>query len=98
IRTRNVDVDAAFVRTHVDATEGPYVQLEVTDTGIGMDAATARRVFEPFFTTKSAGMGSGLGLATVYGIVKRAGGFIRVDSAPDRGTSFSIYLPRTGLP
>ena len=63
-----------------------------------MDADTASRVFEPFFTTKSAGTGSGLGLATVYGIVKRAGGFIRVDSARDRGTSFSIYLPQTELP
>ena len=62
-----------------------------------MDAATAN-VPEPFFTTKSAGLGSGLGLATVYGIVKRAGGFIHVESAPDRGTSFSIYLPRTELP
>jgi hypothetical protein len=98
IRTRNVDVDAAFVRTHVGATEGPHVQLEVTDTGVGMDAATARRIFEPFFTTKSAGMGSGLGLATVYGIVKRANGFIRVESAPGRGTAFFISLPRTDLP
>jgi signal transduction histidine kinase/CheY-like chemotaxis protein len=98
LRLVNVELDAEFVRTNVGATAGPHVLLDVADTGIGMDAATASRVFEPFFTTKSAGMGSGLGLATVYGIVKRAGGCIRVESAPDQGTTFSIYLPRTELP
>jgi signal transduction histidine kinase/CheY-like chemotaxis protein len=97
IRTANVALDGEFVRAHHGASEGPHVLLDVTDTGVGMDAATASRVFEPFFTTKSAGMGSGLGLATVYGIVKRANGFIQVDSAPTRGTSFGIYLPRTEL-
>jgi signal transduction histidine kinase/CheY-like chemotaxis protein len=97
IATGNVDLDAEFVRSHVGATEGPHVLLSVGDTGVGMDAETASRVFEPFFTTKSVGLGSGLGLATVYGIVKRANGFIRVDSAPAHGTSFSIYLPRTDL-
>jgi signal transduction histidine kinase len=95
IRTANVDIDADFVRGHVGATQGPHVLLDVADTGVGMDAETASRVFEPFFTTKGVGVGSGLGLATVYGIVKRACGFIRVDSAPGRGTSFCIYLPRT---
>jgi signal transduction histidine kinase len=95
IRTANVDLDPDFVRANVGAAAGPHVRLGVADTGVGMDAATASRVFEPFFTTKSAGTGSGLGLATVYGIVKRAGGFIQVESAPDRGTSFSIYLPQT---
>ena len=98
IRTANVDLDPDFVRVNVGAAAGPHVRLGVADTGVGMDAATVSRVFEPFFTTKSAGLGSGLGLATVYGIVKRAGGFIHVESAPDRGTSFSIYLPRTELP
>jgi signal transduction histidine kinase/CheY-like chemotaxis protein len=97
IRTANVDLDAEFVRVNVGAVEGPHVLLAVADTGVGMDAETVSRVFEPFFTTKSAGMGSGLGLATVYGIIKRAGGFIHVESAPDRGTAFSIYLPRTEL-
>ncbi len=98
LRTANVDLDAEFVRVNVGAVEGPHVLLGVGDTGIGMDTETASRVFEPFFTTKSVGMGSGLGLATVYGIVKRAGGFIRVDSAVGCGTTFSIYLPRTELP
>jgi two-component system cell cycle sensor histidine kinase/response regulator CckA len=97
LRTANVDLDAEFARVNVGATQGPHVLLAAADTGTGMDAETASRVFEPFFTTKSVGMGSGLGLATVYGIVKRAGGFIRVDSAVARGTTFSIYLPRTLL-
>src|SRR5215207_10204765 len=98
LRTANVDLDAEFVRLNVGAAEGRHVLLGVADTGIGMDADTSSRVFEPFFTTKRAGMGSGLGLATVYGIVKRAGGFIRVDSAVACGTTVSIYLPRTALP
>ena len=98
IRTANVDLAADFARVNVGAAAGPHVRLGVADTGVGMDAATASRVFEPFFTTKTAGLGSGLGLATVYGIVKRAGGFIHVESEPERGTSFSIYLPQTELP
>jgi signal transduction histidine kinase/CheY-like chemotaxis protein len=98
IRTANVDLDADFARVNVGAAAGPHVRLRLADTGVGMDAVTASRVFEPFFTTKTAGQGSGLGLATVYGIVKRAGGFIHVESEPGRGTSFSIYLPQTELP
>ena len=94
IRTENAELGAGDVARYAYVTPGRYIHLSVSDTGVGMSEEVRSRVLEPFFTTKPPGRGTGLGLATVYGIVKQSGGYIWISRAPGAGATFDIYLPR----
>src|SRR5439155_22229755 len=93
IATANAEIDADFAQRHQGAVPGRYVTLKVEDSGCGMEADVLAHAFEPFFTTKGPAKGTGLGLATVYGIVHQSGGYVTIDSAPGVGTTVTAYLP-----
>ena len=94
IETRNAQLDDAYAAQNLGVTPGPYVLIAVTDTGIGMSADVSAKAFDPFFTTKEVGKGTGLGLSQVYGFIKQSSGYVKIDSAPGRGTTVKVYLPR----
>jgi CheY-like chemotaxis protein len=94
VETSNAHLDDAYAVANAEAVAGQYVLVSVTDTGTGMPADVIERVFDPFFTTKSLGAGTGLGLSQVYGFVRQSGGFVRLNSAPGRGTTVRLFLPR----
>jgi two-component system, cell cycle sensor histidine kinase and response regulator CckA len=98
IRAANLSIDRAFVRTHLDAQAGNYVEIVVADTGTGIAPQLLDRIFDPFFTTKEIGKGTGLGLSAVLGIIKSHGGFLDVQTQVDRGTQFHVYLPASNTP
>ena len=95
LTTANVQVDEEYCRAHPEIAPGPYVVLSVSDTGSGMEEGVIDHIFEPFFTTKASGAGTGLGLATAYGVVRQSKGSIFVESERGQGSTFKVYLPRS---